>query len=66
MSKDTKLNTTEQADLADGNYAIHHGKVRHGLHSHDMQYAPMDEWELRMKRLNPNWSPNRVSLVEVA
>jgi hypothetical protein len=63
MSNDTQLKSIEQAEMAAGTRALRHGVV--DLHRHGTQHAQSDEWELRMKRLNPNWAPHRVSLVEV-
>ena len=72
MSNDKNMNAAEQGSVpAVGGAKLHNrlaerSRRRHipAGTSHD-QCGQVDDWELRMKRLNPNWAPHRDSAADI-
>jgi hypothetical protein len=64
MSNDTKSNTGQLPQVA---HLKEHAATRHGgtPHVRPQISGQGDEWERRMKQLNPQWQPHRHHLAEV-
>ena len=63
MSTDKTTNVTRPLPVSPT--SSRHGHAHHGTQPvHAISDEQNDEWELRMRKLNPNWRPHRDTVAE--